>query len=47
VTGLLAYESGNLLTACTWVHQHGTPEQRQQYVTILALLRRCTAAATP
>lgn len=47
VIGLLAYESGNLLTACTWVHQHGTPQQRQQYVAILALLRRCTAAATP
>lgn len=47
VMGLLAYESGNLLTACSWVHQHGTPQQRQQYVAILALLRRYRAAATP
>lgn len=47
VTGLLADESGNLLTACAWVHQHGTPEQRQQYIAILDLLRRCTTAVTP
>jgi predicted ATPase len=47
VVGLLAYEAGNLLTACTWVHHHGTAEQRQQCVAILTLLRRCTAAVTP
>lgn len=47
VVTLLAYELGNLLTACQWVYQQGTPAQRQQYQAILALLRRCATAVTP
>lgn len=47
VVALLECELGNLLTACQWVHQQGTPAQRQQYLAILALLRRCATAVTP
>lgn len=47
VNALLECELGNLLTACQWVHQQGTPAQRHQYLAILGLLRRCATAATP
>lgn len=47
VVTLLEYELGNLLTACQWVYQQGTPAQRQQYQAILALLRRCATTVTP
>lgn len=47
VVALLEYELGNLLTACQWVYQQGTPAQRQQYQAILALLRRGVATVKP
>ena len=40
IISLIEQELSNLRNACNWIHQHGTPQQRQQCTALLSALRQ-------